>query len=135
MITEKYPLVTFSTEPGSDIVFMEVPAALEVDLEKAREIVAARLQFTGDRQHYLIADTTNVQHVTVEAKEFLQQPDTGLRNIIGAAFLGSNPVATLIANIFLKTPKDFEARFFPSREAAQEWIEEQKTRMNVNKTR
>ena len=126
MIIKKYPLITFSTEPESDIIFMEFPVTVKVDLEKAREIVRCRLQFTKNRQHYLISDTTNVQHVTAEAKEFLQQPDTGLKNIIGAAFIGNNPVAALIANIFLKTPKDFEARFFPSREAAVNWIEEQK---------
>ena len=131
MIVKEYPLVTFTTEPGSDIVFMEFPAPLKVDLEKAREIVGYRLQFTENRQHYLISDTTNVQHVTAEAKEFLQQPETGLKNILGAAFIGNNPLAALIANIFLKTPKDFEARFFPSREAALAWIEEQKIRMNT----
>lgn len=133
MIVKQYPLITFSTEPGSDVVLMEIPVPLEVDLEKAQSIVACRLQFTENRQHYLVADTTNVQHVTAEAKEFLQQPSTGLKNIIGAAFVGNNPVAALIANIFIKTPKDFESRFFPSREAALAWIEDQKMTMKINK--
>lgn len=131
MIVKQYPLITFSTEPGSDIVFMEFPLPLEVDLEKARKIVGYRLQFTENRQHYLVSDTTNVQHVTAEAKEFLQQPEAGLKNILGAAFIGGNPVAALIANIFVKTPKDFEARFFTSREAAFTWIERQKVKMKI----
>ena len=132
MIIKKYPSITCSTEPGSDVVFAEYPANLKVDLETAMEIVRDRLQFTENKQHYLISDTTNVREITVEAKEFLQRPDGGLKNILGAAFIGSNPVAALIANIFIKTPKTFQARFFTSREAAQAWVEEQKVKMHPN---
>ena len=126
MIVKKYPLMTCSTEPGSDIVFTEYAANLKLDLAKAQEIVNNRLQFTENRQHYLISDASNVRHITTEAKEFLQRPDAGLKNILGAAFVASNPVAALIANIFIKTPKNFQARFFSSREAALAWIEENK---------
>jgi hypothetical protein len=45
-----------------------------------------------------------------------------LKNILGAAFIASNPVAALIANIFVKTPKDFIARFFSNRKEALDWI-------------
>jgi hypothetical protein len=131
MIAKKYPLITCSTQPGSDIVFAEFPANLKVDLEEAQEIVRNRLQFTQNKPHYLISDTTNVRQVTAEAKEFLQRPAGGLKNILGAAFIGSNPVAVLIANIFIKTPKNFQARFFPSREAAFAWIEEHKIKMSI----
>ena len=126
MIVKKYPLMTCTTEPDSGIVFIEFPPNLKVDLAMAQEIVSNRLQFTDNKPHYLISDTTNVRQITAEAKEFLQQPDGGLKNILGAAFIGSNPVAELIANIFIKTPKDFHARFFSSRKAALAWIEEHK---------
>ena|SRR5687768_10043391 len=129
MIVKKYPLMTCSTEPASGIVFIEFPPNLKVDLAMAQEIVSNRLQFTQNKPHFLISDMSNVRQISAEAREFLQRPEGGLKNILGAAFIGSNPVAALIANIFIKTPKNFHARFFPSRKAALAWIEEHKIKM------
>lgn len=131
MIVKQYPLITLSTEPDSNIVFMEFRPDLKVDLEEAREIVSSRLEFTGNRKHFLILDLTNVRQITAEAKEFMQQPEGGLKNILGAAFTGGNPVAVLIANIFIKTPTDFQSRFFTSRERAVSWIEQCKRKISV----
>jgi hypothetical protein len=61
----------------------------------------------------------------------MQQPEGGLKNILGAAFTGGNPVAVLIANIFIKTPTDFQSRFFTSRERAVSWIEQCKRKISV----
>lgn len=133
MIIQKYKQITCSTEPNSDVVFIEFCANLKVDLANAREIVNDRLLFTQNRMHYLITDTSNVSHVTVEAKEFLQQPHGGLKNILGAAFIANNPVGELIANVFIKTPKNFHARVFSSREEALAWIEEYKMKMILTK--
>jgi hypothetical protein len=124
--------MTCSTEPGSNIVFMEFRPNLKVDLEDAREIVRNRLEFTQNKKHFLISDVTNVRQLSSGAKEFLQRPDAGLKNILGAAFMASNPVAVLIANIFIKTPKTFQARFFSSREAAVAWIEQRKTKILID---
>jgi hypothetical protein len=131
MTIKQYPLVTLSTEPDSDIVFAEFRPDLKVDLDEAREIVTNRLEFTRNRKHFLILDVSNVRQLTAEAKEFMQRPDAGLKNILGAAFTGGNPVAVLIANIFIKSPKDFQARFFTSREAAVSWIEHCKLKIST----
>lgn len=131
MRIKEYPFMTCSTEPDSNIVFIEFRPNLKVDLQGAREIVRNRLEFTGNKKHLLILDITNVRQLSAEAKEFLQRPDSGLKNILAAAFTGSNPVAALIANIFIKTPKTFHARFFSSREAAVAWIEQYKTKVSI----
>ena len=110
------------TENNNDIVFVEFHDNLKVDLASAQEIVASRLSFTENRKHYLIIDISNVRQVSLEAKEFMQRPDAGLKNILAAAFIASNPVSALIANIFVKTPKEFEARFFSNKKSALEWI-------------
>ena len=106
----------------SDIVFAEFRENLRVDLEVAKTIVSDRLVLTINKMHYVIFDVSNVKEITIEAKEFMQQPDHGLKNILGAAFLATNPMATLIAKIFVKTQKDFQAKFFSTREDAFEWI-------------
>jgi len=125
MITKKFPGLVLSTpEKGCNIVFVEFDANLKVDLQMAREIVSCRIDFTNNNKHYLIADMSNIRHVTPEAKEFLQNVEGGLKNILGAALIASNPVSALIANIFIKTPKNFQAKYFSNKRDASTWIME-----------
>jgi hypothetical protein len=126
MIIEKYSCVVYYKEEDSDIVYAEFPNSLKVDLEMARELVANRLDFTKNEMHYFVLDVSNVKEISPEAKEFMQKPETGLKNILGGALIATNPVATLIANIFIKTRKDFQARVFSSKESALSWIKDQK---------
>lgn len=122
MKIEEYPVVIYSTGNLKDVVFLEFRNSLKVDLPVAKEIVASRLQFTKNEKHYLIIDISNVKQVSLDAKEYMQRPDAGLKNILGAAFVGTNPISALIANIFIKTPKEFHARFFTAKEDAYNWI-------------
>jgi hypothetical protein len=123
MLIEKYPLVVFYSEMNSDIIYAEFPKNLIIDLTIAKEIVANRFDLAKDKCHYIIIDISNVKKISGEAKEYLQRPDAGLKNILGAAFVATNPVSTMIANIFIKTPKDFQAKFFSSKDAAFQWIQ------------
>src|SRR2546421_10461101 len=132
MKASEYPMMVCSTGQSNDIVFLEFNSSLRVDLTSAREIVASRLDFTENKKHYLIIDISNVRQVSSEAREFMQRPDAGLKNILGAAFIASNPVSALIANIFIKTPKDFEARFFSSKKSALEWVNSHRLKLTVN---
>jgi hypothetical protein len=132
-IMEKYlPTVYYAGNNDSDIVFAEFPHNLKVDLTKAKEMVANRLFLTQNKKHFLVVDVSNVRAVTQEAKEFLQRSENGLKNILGAAFVATNPISTLIANIFVKTPKDFEARFFSNKEDAFDWIIEYRKKIMSN---
>ena len=112
---------TLFTATMEGVVFAECNY-LKVDLLIAMQIVADRLDFTNHKKHYLVFDISRVQNVTTDAKKFLQHPDGGLKNILGAALIASNPVAALIANVFVKTPKDFQARFFSNKKDALDWI-------------
>ena len=111
-----------------DIVLASFAQGTRVDLEMARQIVAERLCLTNNQKHYLVADASNVLSITAEAKKFLQRPDIGLKNISGAALIASNPLAALIANIFIKTPTDFITQFFSNEHDALNWIRIQKRR-------
>jgi hypothetical protein len=127
MRVKKYKYVTCQLEP-SGIFFAEYASNLKVDLAIAKVIVADRMEFTENKEHYVVIDISNVKEVTAEAKEYLQHPEGGLKNILGAAFIATNPVAELIANIYVKTPMSFEARFFRNKEEAVSWIEGYKLR-------
>ena len=129
MIIKRYSMMTCSTEPDSNLVFADFHPNVKMDLAAARESVMDRLEFTQNKKHFLILDVTNVRQLTAEAREYLLRPDAGLKNILGAAFTGNNPVAALLANIFIKSPKNFPTRFFSSREAAVAWIEQYKIKV------
>jgi hypothetical protein len=117
------PLITISTSRNiDDVILVDFCVNLKVDLSAAKQIVAQRLNFTGNEKHYLVVDVSNVRSVTAEAKKYLQAPDGGLKNILAAALIASNPVAALIANIFAKTRKDFDAKFFHNKQDAFDWV-------------
>ena len=120
MKTEIHPITLYITT-ADDVIFAEC-RYLKVDLSAAMQIVTDRLNFTNHKKHYLVFDMSRVQNVTTEAKKYLQHPEGGLKNILGAALIASNPVAALIANVFVKTPKDFQARFFSNKNDAFDWI-------------
>lgn len=124
MKTEMPPITLFSAT-DENIVFAQC-TYLKVDLSAAMQMVAERLDFTNQKKHYLVFDISRVRDVTAEAKKYLQHPEGGLKNILGAALIASNPVAALIANVFVKTPKDFQARFFSNKKDALDWIHARK---------
>jgi hypothetical protein len=131
MTAKKIPLVEFSFYEESNIILAGFPAGLKVDIHVAKEVVESRLIFTQNKEHYLVLDFSNIKEVSSEAKEYMQHPDGGLKNILGAALIATNPVASMIANVFMKTPKHFQAKFFSEREEGLQWIKGlQKQRVN-----
>ena len=119
---KKYPLVTFSKELGSDIIFAEYSKNLKVDLAMAQEIVNNRLDFTQNKNHYFIIDFSNINYFNQEAKAYMQSPEGGAKNVLAAAFMASNMVATLLANVFIRKIKDVPSKFFSNKKDALKWI-------------
>ena len=122
MATENHARVRYYSEKYNDILFAEFTDSVKIDLELAKQIVAGRLDFAKEKKHYLIIDVSNARQISTEAKEYLQRPDTGQKNVLGAAFIATNPVSALIAHIFIKTQKDFEAKCFTTEDEAFQWI-------------
>ncbi|HYF71008.1 MAG TPA: hypothetical protein VD884_22925 [Ohtaekwangia sp.] len=120
-------------EQDNDVILIELGDLLNVDLQIAKELVDRRLKIMKDTMHYMILDVSNIRRVSPEAKVYLQEKEGGLKNILGAAFLAGDPVSALIANIFAKTPKEFDAKFFSSRRNAIKWILEYKKK-NMKKS-
>jgi hypothetical protein len=116
------PITIFSISDNNDVVFVEFPKDLQVTIDMAKEMVAARINFTQNKKHYLILDMSNIKNITAEAKKYMQMQEGGLKNILGAALIGSNPISTLISNVFIKTPKNFQAKFFQNKKDAIDWI-------------
>jgi hypothetical protein len=124
ILRKKFPLATFDIDSVNRIVSAEFTANVKVDLDIAKELVKNRMEITNDEAFYLIIEFSNVREVTSDAKEYLLRPDGGLHNILGAAFMANNPVSALIANVFIKSSKEFPARYFSSKANAVQWIAE-----------
>ena len=130
METKNYRFVRLSCIDDPDIIFNEYSKDLNVDLEVAKEIVANRMDFAGASKHYMIMEMSNIKRVSYEAKTYMQAKDGGLKNILGAAFIASNPVSILVSNVFIKTPKKFPSKLFQKKEDALKWIKQLKLKNN-----
>jgi hypothetical protein len=124
MEVTKYSYMILSKEIGGNIIFVEFRDKLVVDLEIAKELVANRIEFTSNKGYYCLIDFSNIKQVTQEAKQYMQDPETGFKNILCSAFIASNPVSALLANVFAKAPKLIPSRFFYNKTDALRWIKE-----------
>jgi hypothetical protein len=118
---------------GSDIIMATLQSSVNMDLAMAEQIVAERLTFSENKDHYLVVEVSKVLSITAEAKKYLQTHDGGLKKILGAALIATNPLSALIANIFIKTPTQFKSRFFSNESEALDWIVGQREKKKKEK--
>ena len=124
MIRKQTRYAVFEFDTARRILFLEITSPVTIDLDIAREMLHIRLEVTEGKPCYVIAESSRVRGITAEAKEYVLRPDGGQYNILGAALIVNNPVAALLANIFIKSRKQYPSRYFTSRAAAVEWIEQ-----------
>lgn len=126
MNVKSYRFVTCFMEPDDNILFCNYPENIHIDLQIAKELVVNRLEFTKNKKHYLIMQFSNIADVTYEAMQYMKTPETGQRNILGAAFITTNPYSLAIAKIIAEFPKKVPAKFFDTEENAIIWINQLK---------
>lgn len=128
MRSKSYPLSNLTLLEDEDILYVEYCRGLEINLHNAKEIVANRFEFMQDAEHYMIIDATNIKSVSPEARSYLLDLNYGTKNILASAIIASNPVSALLANIFIKSSKNFPSRFFSKKVDALKWIKELKVK-------
>lgn len=120
--SKEYQHITFS-KIESDIIFFKYAPRIEIDINKARELVNNRLEYTEGASVYVLIDFTNVKSVTKEARDFMNSAEGGLKGVLGGAFLSNNVVATLFVNLYLKVSSPaIPAKFFTSKNDALLWL-------------
>jgi hypothetical protein len=113
--------VYFRIEDG--ILFCSYKKQLEIDLQIAKKIVSDRLVFTKGTSFPLLIDFSNIKSATKEARDYMNSQDGGLKGVICGAFIGSNPLATLFINLYLKINKPpIPALFFAKKDDAILWL-------------
>jgi hypothetical protein len=120
---QKFEFTSFWKEEDDDIILWNYEPRLEMDLAIAKKLVKYRLEYTRNKAVYTLIDFTHVKSVTKEARDYMSDPEGGLRGVLGGAFLSNNVVAILFINLYLKVSNPVvPARFFTKKEDALNWL-------------
>ena len=119
----EFKTTTFWIEDDPDILFFNYAPKIEIDITVAKEIIKSRLEYTRGNSMLTLIDFSNVKSVTKEARDYMNDPEGGLKGILGGAFLSDNAVSTLFINLYLRINKPVvPAKFFTKKEEALTWL-------------
>ncbi|HET8963675.1 MAG TPA: hypothetical protein VFM99_07250 [Chitinophagales bacterium] len=122
---KEYETVFFWKEEQDDVLFFKYAPKLEMDIEIAKKIVENRLEYTNNKPMYTVIDGSNLKSTTKEARDYMTNPDGGLKGILAGAFLANSVVTTVIINLYLTINKPpTPAKFFSNKQDALKWINE-----------
>ena len=122
------PNTIWQEEACEGIIFGVYSPKLDIDVAIAKELVDNRPDYMEGKPVYTLIDFTNVKSTTKEARDYMNNPDGGLKGLLGGAFLSNNVVATLFVNLYLKVSNPtIPAKFFTSKTEAINWLEKIKT--------
>jgi hypothetical protein len=123
---KEYKNISFWKE-DDDIIFFNYAPKIEIDINIAKELIKNRLEYAKGEPTYTLIDFSNVKSVTKEARDYMNDPEGGLKGILGGAFLSNSVVTTLFINLYLKINKpSVPAKFFTKKEEALNWLKELK---------
>jgi hypothetical protein len=115
--------VFFSIE--NDILFCSYKKQIEIDINIAKRIIKDRVEFTEGKLYPILIDFTNMHSVTKEARDYMNDPEGGLKGLLGGAFLSNSLVTTLFVNLYLTINKPtIPAKFFTKKAEALNWLKE-----------
>lgn len=126
MDIKSYRFMTCCMEPGNNILFVNYHSDLSITGALAKELLHNRLEFTKNRQHYLIQHFSNIFDIDFEATNFLKDVENGSKNLLGVAFIANNKSSIELAENFINYKKKFPAKIFYAEKAAIDWIHELK---------
>ncbi len=109
------------------ILFSNYKKQLVMDIDVAKQIVKDRIEFTEGKPYFILIDFTNLRSTTKEARDYMNNPESGLKGLLGGAFLSNNVVATLFVNLYLKVNNPtIPAKLFTNKAEAINWLKKMK---------
>ena len=119
---------TYWMEDDDAIVFIKYSPKLNITTTVAKELLKSRLDYTNNKKHYTVIDFTNVLKVEKEARDYMNEEEHGLKNILAGAFLSNSIVGIFFINLYLKINKPkIPAKFFNTKEDAIRWLKQIQT--------
>ena len=96
--------------------------------EVAINIVRDRIRISKGHTYPSLIDTTQMQYITKEAREYLSKGD-GIRYLNSGAFLVKSKVQVIFVNFFLMINKPaLPSKLFTNNEEAINWLQQFKNR-------
>jgi hypothetical protein len=112
-------------QKSGDVLFVTYLGNYLMDLDTAKKDVEMRLNFQEGDSHFVLTDIANLKNATKEAREFLSDPNGGLKGIKAGAFVSGSVFSYAILNLFLRINKPLvPARFFSNNQQALAWFDE-----------
>jgi len=109
-------------ELHDDLLIGTYKKGLKINLEIAKEIVKARLEFTDHKPKLTLALNQGVVSMDKKARDYLSS-DEGVRGVIAGAIVLDSPVGSFLGNFYLSVSKPkVPARIFTKREDAIKWL-------------
>lgn len=121
-MTNANNLVKFYFTGG--ILTIEFAEGITIDLEGAKQIVAAREKFTNGVAYPCLGIASKSITLTKEARDYFSSEE-GMKGIKATAFIADSVFKMFLANFFLSvsvSKKRFPSKIFTEKEKAINWL-------------
>jgi hypothetical protein len=116
------PFICFSIK--NNIVVCRYKKNLHINLVMAREIVQARIAFTGGKKMPALIISQGVTSVDKSAREYLAS-DEGIEGLVASAIVVNTPFSNVLSNFFLKVNKTkLPVKIFSNTSRAEKWLQQ-----------
>lgn len=124
------PMADF--EIKDDILYVTYREKVKIDLEAAKKIVTARLEYAGNEAYPFLVFDDGVVSMDKAARDYLSEKDLGLKGVIAGALVLKSVYSEFLGNFYLRITKPaIPTKIFTDREKAIEWLEQYKPKSVV----
>lgn len=115
----------FVAEFADEIIQVQYKPCRHISLEDAEQIVAERLKFFKDLAAPVLIKNAKVKSVEKAAREFLFDPERGLKNVKAVAVVYGNVVNQMLATmIFHRHTPAIPHKMFTDEQKAILWLKQ-----------
>jgi len=109
-------------ELDDDLLIGSYKKGLKINLEIAKEIVKARLEFIDYKPKLTLVFNLGVISMDKKARDYLSSEE-GVRGVIAGAIVLDSPVGSFLGNFYLSVSKPkVPARIFTRKQDAIKWL-------------
>lgn len=116
--------IDFSIKNG--ILYGPIPDGLEMNLDYAKMLVKARIEFLNGRMCPAVIDTTGLKSITKDARDYMASVEAS-EGIKAAAILSRSVFSTFLSNFFIKISlikAPMPVRLFTDAKEADAWLQQ-----------
>lgn len=118
---------------STGILIAEYKRGTKIDLPTAKEIVASRVAFTGERTVPVLLYIEGLLSIHRNARKYISSIE-GVKYLSAAAIMKDSAFAAVVGNLFssLNNPIKIPVRIFTNRQKAMTWLAEKHREWEIN---